>query len=166
LVNIDEFDSYLDDIRSRLLADGYSQWAGSHPEMDEAAVFHRRKAEFSKLSLVDSFYAVKHQEQVHPNDFVTFSEAVIGMALEHKSWAPRGFGGIAVGHAVMVTTKPGPDLVEMATTYVPKHWAATEFPVLVDLGQRKLHHYGGTQLWGAAYYRGFRMAVEKLLTPR
>jgi hypothetical protein len=166
LVTIDEFGSYLDDIQSRLLAEGYSHWPGSHPGMDEAAVFHRRKAEFSKLSLVDSFCAIKRQQDVHPKDFVAFSEAVIGMALEHKSWAPRGFGGMAVGHAVMVTTKPGPDLVETATTYVPKHWAATEFPVLVDLERRDIHHFGGTQLWGAAYYRGFRQTVEKLFTPR
>lgn len=156
---------YLQDVRTRLQGDGYSEWTQPTPEFGEALVFHRRKIELSKLSLVDSFCVVTSRDSIASDDFIRFSEAAYTFAMNHKSSAPRGFGGMAVAHAVVVTPKAKPAVIETATTYVPKHWAATEFPVLVELSKRKLHYFPGTRLWGASYYRGFRDTVENLFAP-
>ena len=160
-----KLDRYLQDVLARLRADGYNEWNMPTPDLGDVLVFHRRKAEFSKLSLVDSFCVISTRQHVTPDEFTVFSDAVYEFAITNKSWAPRGFGGMAVAHAVVITARPGLNLIETAKTYVPKHWASTEFPVLVDLARREIHHFSGTQLWGAAYYRGFRQAVEKLFAP-
>ncbi len=160
-----KLDRYLQDVRTRLAAEGYVDWQKPTPDFGDALVFHRRKIEFAKLSLVDSFCVVTTREYVDSAEFIRCSEAVYAFAIAGKSWAPRGFGGMVVAHAVVVTSKARPDVIETATTYVPKHWAATEYPVLVELGKRRIHHFPGTRLWGASYYRGFRDAVERQFSP-
>jgi hypothetical protein len=47
----------------------------------------------------------------------------------------------------------------------PKHWAATEIPVVYDARANSLLYFERTPVWGAAYYKGFRKQIEALLSP-
>lgn len=157
---------YLNDVQMRLAAEGFAAWPDSPIADGSVRVFHRRKAQLTKFAMVDTVVAVTANDGATAQDFVSYSSDVFGAALSKKHWLPRGLGAMIVAHAVVVTTKANPGVVAEAQSYAPKHWAATEFPALVELESNDLHYFGGTPMWGAAYFRGFRETAERLFGPR
>lgn len=166
-MNYELRDAYLDGVRARLVAAGYTVWSGAGPGVGESMTYHRRKAEVSKFALVDTFCVVQCQgRDVTPSDYADFSGSVFDFAVENKSWLPRGLFGLAIAHAVMVTGVAAPPVTRSVEAFSPKHWASTEFPALVELEAGRVHCSTATPLWGGAYYNGFRAQVKELFEPR
>ncbi len=128
-------------------------------------VWMRRRFEITKFGLVDTFVLVRFVPgaELTTELFEEFSGAGFEFALEHKNFMPRGFGGMAIAHPLIVTDAlPEPVADFVKTEYCPKHWASNEFPAIFDLGSGQLTRYEQTPAWGAAFYAGFRKQVDKL----
>jgi hypothetical protein len=156
---------YLTTVAAQLQSEGFRPRPGTSGEESQTQYFHRRRFRPTRLSLVDTVCAVRVFDQISPQEFVDFSGSVFAAALAGKSRAPRGLGGMVVAHAIAVTETAGEGTIERARSYVPKHWAAAEFPGLVELERLAVHCYEGTPVWGAAYYRSYRDAVKRVFTP-
>jgi hypothetical protein len=160
-------DGYLSEVGARLASAGYEPWSGNAPGVGESRIYHRRKAQVARLALVDTFCVVRCQdEEVTVSDFTDLSGSAFAFAIANKSWLPRGLLGMAIAHGVMVTGKATPALAKAVETYAPRHWASMEFPVLVELDAKQLRYFGGTPVWGAAYYRGLRTQTKDLFGPK
>ena len=157
----DASQSYLSGLGTRLEGQGYKPL--ENPEADGA--WRQRKGSFLKFGVVDTFVVAKYlpRDTLDRDLFRGFCSGAFDFGLKNKVWLPRGFGGTAVVHPVVVTDELDRDLcLFVEDEYCPKHWASFEFPVVHDLSSGRIHFYTKTPAWGAAYYRGMRKAVQAL----
>ncbi len=54
-------------------------------------------------------------------------------------------------------------LLESAASCPPRHWALSEFPVVIDLPKRDATYFRGTTAWGALSFPELRNIVETLI---
>lgn len=152
---------YVDSLRNRLTDEGYE--AASSGIEDARATFHERSLSLTKFGFVDTFVVV-----IEIDDDVararSASEAAFRYGLDNKSWLPRGFGGNLVVHPVLVCDSPDA-LAHWVDDYSPSHWAAFEFPVVVDPASNAVWFNDDTPFWGGIYYRGFREFARTTLAP-
>jgi hypothetical protein len=52
------------------------------------------------------------------------------------------------------------DLIRYVEGTPRKHWALSEFPVVVDLSTRNVHYHQGTPLWGAIFFSDMRHLAQ------
>jgi hypothetical protein len=80
---------------------------------------------------------------------------------------PRGFGGGMIVVPVLLSEDFDQTVKKwISNSFAPKHWAATEFPVLVSTRHQQSYYCTKTRIWGAAYYRGFRKFIESQIGSR
>jgi len=56
--------------------------------------------------------------------------------------------------------------IDFLGNYVNKHFAANEFPSLVELSTGDLYCYPRTPIWGALYYDGYRKESRDFFSPK
>ena len=44
----------------------------------------------------------------------------------------------------------------------PKHYAAFEFPVVIDKATNSVYYFTGTPAWGAVYFEGLRQLADEI----
>jgi hypothetical protein len=82
------------------------------------------------------------------------------------NWIPllRGmqFGYLIV--PVILTDNADHTLMESAARRPAKHWALSEFPVVIDLARHHLAYFQGAAAWGALYLPDLRNIVKAFTT--
>ena len=82
------------------------------------------------------------------------------------NWIPllRGmqFGYLIV--PVILTDNADRTLMESAAQRLAKHWALSEFPVVIDLANRHLAYFQGVAAWGTLYLSDLRDIVKAFTT--
>jgi hypothetical protein len=77
--------------------------------------------------------------------------------------SPRGLRSSVVAYAALVIEDASPEVVDAVAEEPPKHWAALEFPIVVELATQSMRYFEKTPFWGAAYYRTTRAVADELL---
>lgn len=162
----EQFAAYLEKLGPRLEDQGFKAFEGQ-PEGGADRVWHRRRVEFTKFSLVDCFVCARYV----PGTGLTseaveqFGGASFALALANKNFLPRGLCGMAIALPLLVTDQVPGEVADFVTgTYCPKHWASQEFPAVLDQSTGKLLRYEKTPAWGGAYYKGMRKEVDSLFS--
>ena len=161
------FDNYLQQLDRNMAENGFRIANPPFPGEGIARIYHNRKGVLTKFSIVDTFCPVKYLPTIRSiEELAGFSAVSYDFGLRNKGWLPRGLGGCLGVYPLLVTDQVPPDLRSFVTRhYCPKHWAAFEFPVVLELPSKAIFFYEETPLWGAAYYHGFRKEVKKLFLP-
>lgn len=121
----------------------------------------------SKFGKVDSYACIKYMgEGATGDEMKIFSTKMFELANRHRTGMPLGFGAMMVVYPLMVVETISNELAAFIRTYVPKHFAAAEFPAVYDLSTGYLYFYEGTPVWGYAYYNGYRREVFDLFSPK
>jgi len=161
-----DLESYLSAVDLRMRRQGFVSL------LEEAGDFQvnrlLRQREFSPIacSMIDTFCIVRCvAADLTGASVEQFSRQAFSWALKHKIWIPRGLGGGLFVYPVLVTPAAGEDVRSAITTYCPRHWAACEFPAVVDLSAKALLYYQDTPFWGAVFYKGIRKEVRELFLP-
>ena len=136
----EKFIEYISNLSGRLTEKGFSN-SSKKSKGGAEGVWHRRKIELSKFSLVDTFVCVGFlpSKDLGIDKVKNFSAASFDFAIENKSWLPRGLFGMAVVFPLIVTDDVSEDVKSFITDhYCPKHWASAEFPAVLSLNTGKL----------------------------
>ena len=137
-----------------------------HAEAGIDLVFKRSRFEASKFGNVDAYCCVKYFEKPDTDSFKSFSSRMFEMASKHRKGAPVGFGAMLVVYPLIATENISDELYKETKLYCPKHFAANEFPSVIDLTTGFLYYYEQTPVWGSAYYSNFRREVYKFFSPK
>jgi len=156
---------YLRRVSARMPDYGFAPHDLSSGSIQALAVFRRVEWSWSKLSLVDTFCILMHAPAtMTPAQIEAISAQTFTYGLRHKTALPRILGSFVIVYPVLIMDCVPDDLREfMQRGYLPKHYIAFEFPVIVELITRRLYHTTATPLWGSAFYCGFRQEVGELL---
>ncbi|MCC6864712.1 MAG: hypothetical protein IT280_00975 [Ignavibacteria bacterium] len=129
-------------------------------------VYKRSRVEASKFGKVDCYVCVKNMpEGITGNELKEFSENMFTMANRNRSGAPLGFGAMMVVYPLIITDNITAELAEFIKNYCPKHFAAAEFPSVLDLNSYNLYYYPNTPVWGFAYYSTYRSETYNFFSP-
>jgi len=129
-------------------------------------VFKRGRVEAARFGKVDIYCCVKSlPANATAHAFESFSEQMFNMASRHRSGAPLGFGGMLVVYPLLITENISSELAGFIKEYCPKHFAATEFPSVIDLNTGFVYYYEKTPAWGAFYYAAFRQETYQFFSP-
>jgi hypothetical protein len=90
---------------------------------------------------------------------------VYDYSLKIRQGGPLGIGSMLVVFPLLITDNITPDLYVFLKNYCPKHFAAAEFPSVLDLATGSLYYYELTPVWGAFYYDGYRRDSFSLFSP-
>lgn len=137
-----------------------------HAEAGVDRVFKRSRFEAAKFGTVDVYCCAKYFENAGAGILKEFSSKMFDLAMKHRSGAPLGFGAMLVVHPLIVTENIPQDIYNEVKQYCPKHFAANEFPVILDLAAGYVYYYEQTPLWGSAYYSGFRRQSYEFFSPK
>ncbi len=160
-VGSDRYSSILSELDERMAGVGLKPHAGRAEGADRT--YHKRAFVLSKFGLADTFISVSFGDALSQEQFVSIGEAAFSYALAHKNFLPRGFFGYVESFPLVVTDQASEALIQyISESHCPKHWAAGDFAVLLDLATGKLHMYQKTPAWGGAYYAGFRKKAHTL----
>src|SRR5262245_39496381 len=161
-------DNYLREVRQRLEAEGFAC-------RDDVAfdgrrfrwVAHRCRFELTKFGYSETFFVFADFASLDWPALQSFAADGFRYALQNRSVPlPRGFFESVWCYPVALVAYAPADVVEAVQTQTPpKHWASAEIPVIYEAGAGELHYFKKTPFWGAAYYRGFRQTIERLLGP-
>ena len=131
-----------------------------------AAVAHKGKFELSKFGMFERWFVLQYLPSIDPMSLRRFSSHCFNYATTSKETPlPLGFFAALVCYPVAVV-----DAVDQATAIAianetpPKHMGGFEFPVIYELGTRRLYYLGRTPVWGAAYINGIRHEAQRLLS--
>lgn len=160
-----DYPGYLEAVGRRLKDEGFAPHPDQPRELLADQVFHKRYLAITKFSLADCFVLpvyVPEAESLTPAWIEAYSADSFAYSLARKSWLPRGlFGGLEVFPLVVADTVSSEVRQFLGHQYLPKHWAAFEFPSAFELSTGTLHSYQETPLWGAAYFAGFRQRAAR-----
>jgi hypothetical protein len=139
-----------------------------HADAGVDKVFRRSRVEATKFGKVDAYVCVKYMHEGATGDEMkTFSEKMFDLASRHRAGGiPLGFGAMMVVYPLLVTDNISNELAAFINTYCPKHFAAAEFPSVLDLSSGHLYFYSKTPIWGYAYYSGYRREVYSMFSPK
>ena len=129
-------------------------------------VYHKREFEITKFGMVDRFFMFHIMDTKLGKEGVRkICERMFSLSIENKIWIPRSMGSALITYPVFVSQGPtSSDLNRFFEGFNPKHYAAFEFPVLIDLSSNCLYYYQGTPIWGLVYYEGMRHEAREYLT--
>jgi hypothetical protein len=158
---------YVQSVLQRLYSEGF-QCAENivYGGQTFTAVAHKQGFEISKFGYFESFFVLQHLSSIDPFTLRRFSDHCFNYATSaRQSPLPLGFFAGLVCYPVAVV-----DMVDQATAIAitnetpPKHFGSFEFPVIYELGTRRLYYLGRTPMWGAAYINGFRNQAHRALS--
>ena len=166
-IDRDEYRNYFDLLAKRLLSKGFQieRAVGVNPYHVEVLA-SKTKLEANKFGKMNYFILASPLETPDTNTVLNYSARSMKYALDNPdSVLPRGFGrGVLV-----VPTIVSLDLDDMvknwiSSTFMKKHWAALEFPVLISLKDKRPYYCTKTPFWGGLYYDEVREFVEEHLS--
>lgn len=128
--------------------------------------FKRDRVETTKFGKVNCFIFVKYQNESYtPAKFEQFSKESFNYAYKIRQGNPLGLGGMLVVYPCLIVEKATQEQIDFLGRYVNKHFAANEFPSLVELSTGDLYCYPRTPMWGALYYDGYRKESRDFFSP-
>jgi hypothetical protein len=130
-------------------------------------VAHREGLELSKFGNAAYFYFLTQENNLTPEKLKAISRSCFKYALQNRNikLLPLGLFNGVYAYPFICTASVSPEIAQLAETYKPSHWSALEFPVVLDLSTERVHCFGGTPIWGAAYYRRNRQFVDEMAAP-
>jgi len=137
-----------------------------HPESGADKVFRRTRVEASKFGKVDFYVCSKHIPDITNVLLSEFSSKMFTLANRHRSGIPLGFGAMLQVFPLIITENITNELADyVKSSYCPKHFAASEFPSVIDLNSGYVYYYQSTPVWGYAYYGGYRRDSYNFFSP-
>ncbi len=88
------------------------------------------------------------------------------LAIKHRKGSPLGFGAMLIVYPLIVTENISQEVYQETKQYCQKHFAANEFPCVIDLATGYVYYYEQTPLWGSAYYAGIRKDAYRSFLPK
>ncbi len=137
-----------------------------HAEAGVDRIFKRSRFEAAKFGTVDVYCCAKYFDSAGAGTIKEFSSKMFNLAMKHRSGAALGFGAMLVVHSLIVLENIPQQIYDEVKQYCPKHFAANEFPVVVDLAAGYVYYHEQTPLWGSAYYSGFRRQAFEFFSPK
>lgn len=130
-------------------------------------VFKKSGFQSTKFGKVDTFAIIKYFENQTIDSLKSYSENMFSFALRARSGgAPLGFGAMMVVYPLIVLKGITKEQFSFINNYCPKHFAAAEFPSIIDMKTSNLYYYPATPVWGALYYSGYRSESYSLFSPK
>jgi hypothetical protein len=152
-----------------LLGQWLKYYGFSEIKVNEAAgadkVYLRSRVEATKFGNVSFYICVKHIENATPDSLRDFSTKMFSLAHRHCTGPPLGFGAMLQVFPLVVTENISAEAAQFVKTYCAKHFAASEFPSIIDVNTGYLYFYPATPLWGYAYYSGYRRDAYNYFSP-
>jgi hypothetical protein len=158
--------AWLQHVSQTLAANGYGPLdPGRYQPKGYLYVVRRSGFEISKFGMVDRFFTFAEIERLEWATLWSFSRTSFDLANSNKSTPlPNGFFQTLFCFPVILTQNFDPGLAQQVRqNSPPKHWAAQEMPVVVDVATGDLAYFESTPLWGAAYFAGMRREIENNL---
>ena len=144
---------------------GFSQ-VTVHAEAGIDRVFKRSRFEASKFGNVDVYVCAKYFEKADAESFRSFSTKMYELAMKHRKGNPLGFGAMLIVYPLIVTENIAQEVYLETKQYCQKHFAANEFPCVIDLATGYVYYYEQTPVWGSAYYAGIRKDAYNFFSPK
>jgi hypothetical protein len=129
-------------------------------------VYFRERVEATKFGQVSFYICVKHIPNATNDAVRNFSSSMKTLANRHRTGPPLGFGAMLQVFPLVITENITNELAQFIKTYCPKHFAASEFPSVVDLSTGYVYYYPSTPIWGYAYYSGYRRDSYNFFSPK
>ncbi|HJQ68083.1 MAG TPA: hypothetical protein VKA70_03890 [Blastocatellia bacterium] len=131
-----------------------------------SAVGHKGGFELSKFGMFERFFVLQYLSSIDPMSLGRFSAHCYNYATSAKeSPLPLGFFASLVCYSVaIVDTVDQATAISITNETPPKHLGSFEFPVIYELGTRRLYYLDRTPLWGAAYFNGFKNEAHMMLS--
>ncbi len=137
-----------------------------HADAGADSVFKRSRVEAIKFGKVDFYICTKNIPDAAPESVQEFSSKMFNLANRHRSGAPLGFGATIQVFPLIITENITNELANfIKSVYCPKHFAASEFPSVIDLNTGYVYFYQTTPVWGYAYYGGYRRDSYNFFSP-
>jgi hypothetical protein len=129
-------------------------------------VYLRSRVEPTKFGKLDFYICSKYIPNVTIQALNDFSSKMFSLANRHRSGMPLGFGAMLQVFPLIITENITNEVANyIKGSYCPKHFAASEFPSIIDLNTGYLYYYGTTPIWGYAYYAGYRRDSFNYFSP-
>ncbi|MFL6375265.1 MAG: hypothetical protein ACJ73D_11410 [Pyrinomonadaceae bacterium] len=157
---------WLQNVSQKLASNGYGPLDPALYQTKGYKYVARRSGfELSKFGMVDRMFTFAEIEHLDAATLWNFSRISFDFANSNKSSPlPNGFLMCLFCFPVILTENVDPSLAEQVRqNSPPKHWAAQEMPVIVDVATGGLVYFESTPLWGAAYFAGMRREIESNL---
>jgi hypothetical protein len=153
--------AYADTVRNRLVALGFKP---RDPASARALlVAEKSGVELTKFGNVDTVVQLGYLASPSVSDVWAFSAGAFNVAGRVKRGfrMPPGLFQALFVYTVAVVDAASPEVIAAVTTkQAPKHFAKFEAIAVFDLSRGRLHVFGGTPIWGAAYARSSRKFQE------
>lgn len=149
----------------------WMQYYGFEPvtvdvDFETDGIYKRSKVEISKFGNVDTYCVIKYVPQgADINYMQKFSGWAYDLGYNHRTGAPLGFGAMLVTYPLLIVENITPELQSFMASYCPKHFAAAEFPAILDIATGRLYRYEKTPIWGYAYYGTYRNETYWFYSP-
>jgi hypothetical protein len=138
-----------------------------HTDAGADKVYRRSRLEAVKFGKVDFYVCTKFIPCADNTSVRDYSMRMFTLASRHRSGAPLGFGAMLQVFPLIITEKITNELADfIKTKYCPKHYAASEFPSVIDLDTGYVYFYQTTPIWGYAYYSGYRRDSYNFFSPK
>ena len=129
-------------------------------------IYLRDSFQASKLANVETYCFVKYApENFDSNNFRQFSVETFNYAKKYRSGLPLGLVGSLVVYSCLIVERVTTEHISFINKYVNKHFAAFEFPSILDISTGNIYCYPKTPMWGALYYRGFKKETGEIFSP-
>jgi len=136
-----------------------------HAEAGTDIVFKKSEMKASKFGNVKTYCCAKYFSEINAEAFASYSTKMFDLATRHRDGAPLGFGAMLQVFPLIIADKISNDVYQKVLSYCPKHFAAAEFPSVLDLSTGYLYYYKDTPMWGYAYYDGYRRDSYRYFCP-
>ncbi|HEX2788705.1 MAG TPA: hypothetical protein VHP32_12480 [Ignavibacteria bacterium] len=142
-----------------------------HPQFNALKIFRRTKFEATKFGNEAVYCFVNHvPETITYNELSQISSTnfsyAAGTLMSHYNDGVRGIGSMLVVFNLFLVEKISQEQYRFSTDYCPKHFAAAEFPSVLDLSTSNIYYYQKTPVWGWAYYNGYRTRSFQFFSPQ
>lgn len=163
-----DHETYIAAVRERLAGEGY-RWEENAAIEGREILGVARKSGFrlTKFGNSEEVFVFGRFAEPDPATLRAFSSEAFAHGVANKScFLPRGLFNCVWVFPVAVADSVPAETAESVRGQTPKkHWASAEVPSAFDLGRGDLSTFEKTPLWGAAYWKGFRNTIRKLLSP-
>ena len=128
--------------------------------------FRKDRVEASKFSKVNTYCFAKYSNEIYDTArFENFSKQCFEYAFKIRQGMPVGLGGSLIVYPCLIMDRISPELADFIQKYFNKHFAAFEFPCVLDIYSGNAYFYSKTPVWGALYYNGFRKEAREIFSP-
>ena len=162
----DSFETYLTSLDERMKNFGFDAYSGGDAYHFDR-IYHKKATQLTRFGNVDTYSFVKCIESnCTAKTLETFSKVSFDYGQKSRQGAPLGMGAMLVVFPLIALEKIPQDVYQFLINYCPKHWAAVEFPSVLDIETSNLYYYEKTPLWGMAYFATHRKEVYNYYSPK